>query len=223
MNGTVWPAHGKAWQCGEHGMSTGNRLELGSRVQLQISDAELAQLPTWQRGIARALRDYGGYVNDTTGDESQWGPSLESAGTYTDFGYADPAASVSPSDDTGDYNHNGEREKWYYLFKRIDWSELRVLAPCDPAAGCDEGPPPVGRPSLAASGSSAARSTRRSARHSRRRGRTPSSALRSHHRHRAPAIGARRLASLRRHARRSSHRASQPAVAAKISPSAGAD
>ncbi len=231
VNGSVWPAHGKAWQCGEHGMSTNNRLELGSRVQLQISDSELARLPTWQRGIALALRDYGGYVNDTTGDQSQWGPSLESAGTYTDFGYSDPAAQASPSDDTGDYNHNGEQEKWYYLFKRIDWSELRVLAPCDPAAGCDEGPPPVGspppdssgRPSLASAASSSARSTRRSHRHSRRRGGTPSSALRARHGHQAPAIGARRLAALRRHARHSGHGASQPAVAAKVSPSAATD
>ncbi len=226
VNGTVWPAHGKAWQCGEHDMSTADRLELGSRVQLQISDAELAKLPPWQRGIARALRDYGAYVNDTTGDESQWGPSLESAGTYTDFGYADPAASATPSDDTGDYNHNGEREKWYYLFKRIDWSELRVLAPCDPAVGCHEGPPPdrgARRPSLAASGSAVARSTRRSARHSRRRGRAPSSMFRSRHRHRASAIGARRLAARRRHARRQGHGASKPARAGKMSPSTGAD
>jgi hypothetical protein len=52
---TVWPATGQAWDCARHGMPTANRLQLGSRVQLQISDAALAQLPTWQRGIARAL------------------------------------------------------------------------------------------------------------------------------------------------------------------------
>ena len=171
VTGTVWPATGSAWDCGEHGMPSGNRLALGSRVQLQISDSELARLPTWQRGIARALRDYGAYVNDTTGDESQWGPSLESPGTYMDFGHPDPDASVTPYDDVGDYNHNGERERWFYLAKRIDWSELRVLTPCDPGAGCDDGPPPqssspnpTSEPSSAASASASARSMVRTVR-----------------------------------------------------------
>jgi hypothetical protein len=233
VNGTVWPAKGKAWECAQHGMPTADRLRLGSRVQLQISDTELSQLPVWQRGIARALRDYGGYVNDTTGDESQWGPSLESAGTYTDFGHSDPAAAASPSDDTGDYNHNGLREKWFYLFRRIDWSELRVLAPCDPAAGCDEGPPPVGspppdpapagRPSLTASNSASARSSLRSARRHRRRGRAPSSGPRSHRGHRAGAIGARKLAAIRSRSRHPSRAGTQPVLAGGTGSSARAD
>jgi hypothetical protein len=164
VTGTVWPATGSAWDCARHGMPTANRPQLGSRVQLQISDDALARLPTWQRGIARALRDYGAYVNDTTGDETQWGASLEAPGTYTDFGYRDPATLATPNDDTGDYNDNGWRETWFYLSRRIDWSKLRVLAPCDPAAGCEEGPPasspppaPSSRPSETSSASRSAR------------------------------------------------------------------
>ncbi|MGH2926231.1 MAG: hypothetical protein ACRDK1_09705 [Solirubrobacterales bacterium] len=223
VTGTVWPAQGKAYECAQHGMPGGDRLQLGSRVQLQISDSELAQLPTWQRGIARAMRDYGAYVNDTTGDESQWGPSLESAGTYTDFGYSDPAAGVTPSDDTGDYNHNGIREKWFYLFKRIDWSELRVLAPCDPSAGCNEGPPPVGseqpdpnpvsRPALTASGSTSARSSLRSARSHRHRGNAPSSVLRSRRGHRASAVRSRNPAAIRGHGHHAAAARTRPALA----------
>jgi hypothetical protein len=213
VTGTVWPATGSAWDCAQHQMASNNRLALGSRVQLRISDEELARLPTWQRGIARALRDYGGYVNDTTGDESQWGPSLEGAATYIDFGHTDPNASVSPFDDTGgDYNHNGWRETWFYLFRRIDWNRLRVLAPCDPAAGCDEGEPPPAsddpppsRPLHAASGATSARSHMSRS----RAGASSAGHLRARRPKagRARAMAARKLAALRRHShRRHSHR-----------------
>jgi hypothetical protein len=212
VNGTVWPATGSAWNCARHGMPTGNRLELGSRIQLQISDAALADLPTWQRGIARALRDYGAYVNDTTGDETQWGVSLESPGTYTDFGRRDPATSASPNDDTGDYNHNGWDETWFYLFKRVDWARLRVLAPCDPAAGCDEGAPPsstahpdAAQPSPTVSASTSARTTRRSASAARALGRGHSRAARPHRGGRSRAVKAKRWTRTHRHSRR--HRA----------------
>jgi hypothetical protein len=210
VSGTVWPATGRAYECDQHGMPSANRLELGSRVQLQISDAQLAKLPTWQRGIARALRDYGAYVNDTTGQEDQWGPSLEGAATYTDFGRNDPDASVNPSDDTGDYNHNGWRETWFYLAKRIDWSNLRVLAPCDPAAGCDEGPPPSSTPSPKPSGSASASTPAgafmRSASASGTWGRARSAATQPRRTHRSRAIRAGRLARAHGH----SHRARRP-------------
>jgi hypothetical protein len=206
VTGTVWPATGSAWDCAQHGMSASNRLELGSRVQLQISDAQLAELPTWQRGIARALRDYGAYVNDTTGQEDQWGPSLESAATYMSFGRADPDASVGPSDDTGDYNHNGYRETWFYLSKRIDWSNLRVLAPCDPAAGCDEGPPPSSEPPASGTGSTRVGTIMRSA--SARRGlrRARSAAAHPLRAHRSRTVRARRRGGAHRHSHRA-HRA----------------
>jgi hypothetical protein len=220
VTGTVWPATGTAWECARHGMPTANRLQLGSRVQLQISDAALARLPTWQRGIARALRDYGAYVNDTTGDESQWGVSLESPGTYTAFGHSDPATSATPNDDTGDYNRNGWRETWFYLSRRVDWSKLRVLAPCDPSAGCDEGPasspaPPSSRPSPAPSASSSVRGPARSASGARAWARAhsnrPRSARRSH------AVKARRLARFHRRSSRAARardsRSARPAAA----------
>ena len=213
VSGTAWPATGRAYECDQHGMSSGNRLELGSRVQLEISDAELARLPTWQRGIARALRDYGAYVNDTTGQEDQWGPSLEAAATYMDFGRPDPAASVGPSDDTGDYNHNGYRETWFYLSKRIDWSNLRVLAPCDPAAGCDEGPPPSSTPSQEPSGTASpsipAGAAMRSASAAGAWGRGRSAAAQPRRTRRSRAIRAGRLARAHRHSHRA-HRALRP-------------
>ena len=233
VTGTVWPASGSAWGCAQHGMPTGNRLELGSRVQLQISDAALAKLPTWQRGIARALRDYGAYVNDTTGDESQWGASLESPGTYTDFGRADPATSATPSDDTGDYNHNGLRETWFYLSKRVDWSKLRVLAPCDPAAGCDEDPPvsspppepaPSSQPSAATAPATSVRSTMRSRSAARASSRVRSAATRPHRAHRSRGVKARRLARARNHSRRAGlarHSASAQPAAVVASVGAG--
>jgi hypothetical protein len=214
VNATVWPAEGQAWDCAQHGMPTANRLELGSRVQLQISDAALAQLPTWQRGIARALRDYGGYVNDTTGDESQWGVSLESPGTYTDFGHRDPATSATPHDDTGDYNHNGWGETWFYVSKRDDWDRLRVLAPCDPSAGCDEGAPPSSeppssQPMATASSAKSARSHRRSGSAARGRAHARHRAKRPHRAARSRAVKAGRRARAHRHGTGHSHHRGQ--------------
>ncbi len=218
VDGTVWPASGTAWDCAQHGMSPEHRLALGSRVQLQISDAELARLPTWERGIARAMRDYGAYVNDTTGDEGQWGPSLESPGTYTDFGRADPAASAGPSDDTGDYNHNGWRETWFYLFRRIDWRKLRVLAPCDPASGCPQAPsdPPsdpgvAANPSPARSGSASARRGLRARLAAQAHGSRVHRGARPGHGRRSQAMRARSLASFRGHSRRPRHARSRSA------------
>lgn len=223
VTGTVWPANGKAWGCAEHEMPAGNRLQLGSRVQLPISDAELARLPTWQRGIARALRDYGAYVNDTTGDESQWGASLESPGTYTDFGHPDPATQATPSDDTGDYNRNGLRETWFYLSRRVDWDRLRVLAPCDPT-GCPEAPPgastpepqPSSQPAASVSASISARSSRRTASAARIWGGSRSASARPHRAHRSRAVTARRRARARGRLRRAS--AAGASVIAAASP-----
>ncbi len=208
VTGTVWPATGSAFDCAQHHMPTDGRLALGSHVQLQISDAELAKLPTWQRGIARAMRDYGAYVNDTTGDESQWGPSLESAATYTDFGHSDPTTTATPSDDVGDYNHNGWRETWFYLFRRIDWGQLRVLAPCDPSAGCESSPPeqsspPAERPTPNTSPSISARSEMRYSVAARGASAASSRGVRAHRAGRARAVAAHRP----KHNRHRSHRA----------------
>jgi hypothetical protein len=39
----------------------------GARLQLQISDTELAAFPAWKRTILRAMRDYGIYIAETGG------------------------------------------------------------------------------------------------------------------------------------------------------------
>ena len=115
VSGTVWPATGRAYECDQHGMSSDNRLELGSRVQLQISDAatrQAAHLAARYRPRASRLRRY---VNDTTGQERPVGPQPGGRGDLHGLRPRRSDASVGPSDDTGDYNHNGWRETWFYL------------------------------------------------------------------------------------------------------------
>lgn len=105
---------------------------MGARLQLAMSRAQIDALglPAWKRAILTALARYGGYVGDTGGPG--FAIQLESASTYTSFGYEDPLvgfAAQSGGEEDGSVQEYGDR----YLFdiaSGVDWARhLRVVAP----------------------------------------------------------------------------------------------
>ena len=105
---------------------------MGTRFQLQITDAELARFPPWKQTILRAFRDYGGYLGDTTG--SPWTyPALESGSSYTSFGLEDRMvtfARQAMQEGQDGISYSGGA---YYMdvSSGVDWANrLRVIAPC---------------------------------------------------------------------------------------------
>ena len=95
----VWPA---LKSDGDHDAAL-DYPPMGTRFQLDpsyMTDERLAGYPQWKRAVLRALRDYGGFVGDTTSNEWTAMP-IESGSGYTSFGLADPfvtyAAQTIPS------------------------------------------------------------------------------------------------------------------------------
>jgi hypothetical protein len=131
VNGFVAPATKSGLECSAAGMSTSNRLSMGSHIQLNMSTAEINALglPSWKRAIVVALSKYGAYVADTTGVEDQWSLNFESAAGYTSQGQADPFVSLGQGQGISpvDYNGNGQNEYWFNLATGVDWNRLRVL------------------------------------------------------------------------------------------------
>jgi len=68
--GYVWPATGP-WgaPCNQLNQAEAGALHLGSLLQLQMSDAQIAatHAPAWQQTVMRAMARYGMYVNDSNG------------------------------------------------------------------------------------------------------------------------------------------------------------
>ena len=131
-NAYVYPAQWFDLSCAEAGLPAANAPAMGARFQLDISKRELKRLklPDWKRAIVKALRTYGAYVSDTTGDPTQWGFEVESGATYTSFGLADPTVELAQRArvPAGDWNGNGETEYWFDLAPGVPWSKLRVIA-----------------------------------------------------------------------------------------------
>ena len=134
----VYPAKGFALSCAKAGLPRRDAPRLGTRFQLRISDRRLQHMPDWKRAIAMALRRYGAYVDDTTGNPDWWGFSFEGAATYTSFGYRDPLATLGERLGLPpvDYIHNGHPEYWFVLSSGIPWRSMRVVRPCAARAAC---------------------------------------------------------------------------------------
>ncbi len=105
---------------------------MGTRFQLVISDAELARFPPWKQTLLRALRDYGGYLGDST--SAPWTlASFESGSTYTSFGVEDRMVAFvreALQEGQGGITRSGDL---YYLdvASGVDWANrLRVIDPC---------------------------------------------------------------------------------------------
>ena len=130
--GFVAPATKGGLECGEAGMSSANSLPMGAHLQLQLSSAQIQAMnvPTWKKAILQALSTYGAYVEDTTGDASQWGLKWESAASQTSVGGSDGFVALAKSLDMQpeDYNGNGQSEYWFDIASGVDWSQLRVIS-----------------------------------------------------------------------------------------------
>jgi hypothetical protein len=89
---SVWPAdpHATGTPCSARGGSNANAPAMGQHFYLDMSNAEIKQLPdpAWQKTILRAMARYGMFVEDTGG--TSWGVQFESGSSYTSFGYRDP-------------------------------------------------------------------------------------------------------------------------------------
>ena len=112
---------------------------MGTRFQLDPSyatDAWLAGFPAWKRAILRALRDYGGYLGDTTGGGWTATPFESEVGYYS-FGLPRPFAAYASSRDATDADISLSGGTYYFnLASGVDWSRLRVLDPCVAQGTC---------------------------------------------------------------------------------------
>ena len=84
----------------------------------------------WQKTILRALAHYGAYVGDTGGS---WGFETESGVMYTSLGYPDPWVAFAQANGWDHYQAN----VWVgHLRDGVDWSRMRVVAPCAAQGTC---------------------------------------------------------------------------------------
>lgn len=131
--GIVYPASGHGAPCRDaNGNPNHTGPPMGARIQLVMSDAEINALvvPAPHKAILRALARYGAFVGDTGG--SPWDLQFESGRSYTSFGYEDPVVTFARQE--GVMSYNG-----MYIFQLnsgVDWSRLRVIAPCVTRGDC---------------------------------------------------------------------------------------
>jgi hypothetical protein len=113
---------------------------MGTRFQLAMTDSQIDALavPDWKKAILRALKNYGGYLGDST--SSPWTVmSFESGSTYTSFGYEDPMVTFAKTHGLPSYYDSSVGRTIYYydLRSAVDWSRyLRVVDPCVTQGTC---------------------------------------------------------------------------------------
>lgn len=118
--------------CSALGRSNVNAPPIGALVTIDITDEEIAQLsgPPAVQVIARAMRDYGAYVQDTGGSFGFW---VQSPLTYSVFGGIDPMYHVGVEEDWEQWR--GERV--LHLRDHVDWyGRMKILDPCVAQRSC---------------------------------------------------------------------------------------
>jgi len=128
--GKVYPALGTGARCSD----TTNAPAMGSRFQLNMTDAEIEALavPVWKKAILRAMAHYGMYFGDTGGPG--FGLQFESGASYTSFGVED--AMVGYARQIG-MKANGEGKYIFNVRDGVDWqSRMRVVDPCEAQGTC---------------------------------------------------------------------------------------
>jgi hypothetical protein len=132
LNVVVRCTNGRAVYPAEHGhgglaCTKGTvALPMGARLQLQVSDAQLAAIDPARRAVYRAMRDYGMFVGDT-GSDALFAIEQDAHPRWLDLARAqgwsrtlDGAGHYLPFDGDG-----------------IDWrAQLRVIHPCVTAGSC---------------------------------------------------------------------------------------
>ena len=129
--GFVAPAAKGGLECAEAGMPTANALPMGAHLRLNMSAEQIEALnaPRWKKAVLEAFSKYGAYVEDTTGDASQWGLKWESPADQTSVGGSNGFVSLAKSlgMEAEDYNGNGQTEYWFDVASGVDWSRLEVV------------------------------------------------------------------------------------------------
>lgn len=133
---SVYPAQPgtTANACADFGLANAAAPPLGARLQLAMSDAEIAALaiPDWKKTILRALAHYGLIVGDTNGGHAAWGLVAESGSSSTSFGLPDPWVSLAQG--AGLQPFGGMYA--FDIASVVDWSRFRVLDPCVSKGSC---------------------------------------------------------------------------------------
>ena len=107
---------------------------MGTRFQLAMTDDQIDALdaPAWKKAVLRALKNYGGYLGDSS--SSAWTATpFESGSDYTSFGLPDPFVTFAISQDLPSYFDGsiGRRVYSFDLASGVDWARyLRVIDPC---------------------------------------------------------------------------------------------
>ncbi len=111
---------------------------MGARLQLGYSDAEIAALrvPAWKRTLLRAMARYGMFFGDT-GTPGLFTLERETGLQYTVAGRRDRWLDFARSN--GFWRWEGDGDGAVYigdLASGVDWSRLRVIAPCVSRGRC---------------------------------------------------------------------------------------
>lgn len=139
---SLWPADRRATgtPCSARGESNANAPAIGQHFYLDMSNAEIKQLPdpAWQKTILRAMARYGMFVEDTGG--TSWGVQFESGSSFTSFGYQDPWSKLGRKLKLPVWNGaaGGGGGRYIYDFgNAVNWAaNLRVAVPCATQGGC---------------------------------------------------------------------------------------
>ncbi|HWH10009.1 MAG TPA: hypothetical protein VG165_02695 [Solirubrobacteraceae bacterium] len=129
----VYPASKSGASCSSIGQSNTNAPPMGTRLQLNMTDAQISALavPAWKKTILTAMAHYGLIMGDTG---SSWGIKEESGRVYTAYGAPDQWAAWAQTQ-PGVTSWNGI--SYFDLAGGVDWqSKLRVIAPCVSQATC---------------------------------------------------------------------------------------
>ena len=131
----VYPASKSGRSCADAGLPGTNAPPMGTRLQLAMSDDQIAALPLpqWKKGILTAMAHYGMYFGDTGGPG--FGLQVESPATYTSFGVADPIMTWAQGGAPGVTMWNGD---WVLdIASGVDWARyLRVVDSCVAQGNC---------------------------------------------------------------------------------------
>jgi hypothetical protein len=121
-------------RCSQVGLSETNAPPMGTRIMLDMSQAEIDALPfpSWKKTILTALREYGAIMGDTG---SNWVFAEESGASRTSFGHEDPWERYAK--DNGVPYYAPDDVYVFNLREGVDWqSRLRVVDPCVSQGTC---------------------------------------------------------------------------------------
>jgi hypothetical protein len=130
----VYPATKPGRSCSSIGESNANAPAMGTRFQLDMSEAQINALdvPDWKKTILRAMSEYGMYVGDTG---NSWAVQIEGGVSYTAMGYPDPWVKFAKK--VGAPYYAPDDDYVFNLRDGVNWkNHLRVVEPCEAQGNC---------------------------------------------------------------------------------------